>query len=394
MTKEQKQKDAISRKLEKAKLSTQKKFSVQHAAIGNEKVVLNAIPSPSLMYDYKSGIGGFPLGHMVEEYGMNGLGKTSAIGYGVLANVQRANLVPVIIAMEPTFDSEWAQALHGLDPDLLLILRPDNAEQAFEMLYDLVFEQADLVDYIMVDSIGAMGNESSQEGGKKKAFGISGTVTSGLNDIMPKLYKNNQGLLLINQQRQDTKVRMTLGSGVPYESPGGEALKHHAMVRLHLRPGKDRFTEKVDDEVIMIGRKLKIAFKKNKLAQAVNKAAEFNFFHIKTPNNPFGVDRLNDILDTGKVAGVIRQGGATYYHNAFPDGKIHTTAKLQEHLFGDPDLLNEIRKSIMSKMLENEVKAAEEESKKLENNTVEISETTKIENTEDERIYSRPNDDE
>src|ERR1035437_11123549 len=110
-----------SLKLEKARDATIGKFGIRSAALGSEHYEQNVVPTPSLMLDYMLGIGGFPYGHMVEVYGDNGLGKTSALLYGILANVQRQGKLPALIAMEPGFDAEWARKLHGLDPDLLLI---------------------------------------------------------------------------------------------------------------------------------------------------------------------------------------------------------------------------------------------------------------------------------
>src|ERR1700691_1177449 len=224
-------KQAKQKKLERIRNDTIATFGDKSSIIGSEHYELNVVPSPSLMLDYKLGKGGMPYGAMVEVFGGNGLGKTSALGYGTLANVQRQDKLPALIAMEPNFDEEWAQKLHGLDPDLLLVQRPDNAQEAFDMLRDLVFNTD--IDYILIDSVGAMGNQSSQkEGGKPKAFGVSGEVTSGLNDIMPRLCKSNKGLMIINQQRQGAG-----GTQTWYESPGGEALKHHALIRIQLKPG-------------------------------------------------------------------------------------------------------------------------------------------------------------
>lgn len=344
------------KRLEQAKETTNKKFGVHSAALGNERYSFNVVPSPSLMLDYKLGIGGFPYRHMVELFGSNGLGKTSAIGYGVIANVQKEGKLPAIIAAEPTFDAEWAQKIHGLDPDLLLINRPDNAEMAFEMLHDLVFDN--LVDYILFDSVGALAAESeTKEEGKKKAFGISGVVTSGLNAIMPRLYKNNQGLLIINQQRQDTKTRAQAGVTM-YETPGGEALKHHAMIRIQLKPGKDRYKVKIDGEDVMVGRELKCTFKKNKLAQAANKSAEFTFFNIETPEYGLGIDKTADILNTAKVAGVIEPAGAWLRHHAFPDGKLNGKKALTQYIQENPEVVNVIREEVLAVMVKNELEAA------------------------------------
>lgn len=349
--------DAVLKKrLESARASTIDKFGAQSAALGNENYDLNVVPTPSLMLDYKLGIGGFPYGHMVEVFGANGLGKTSALGYGVLANVQRQGRLPGIIAMEPTFDAKWAQELHGLDPDLLLIGRPDNAEEAFDMLHDWVY--GGLVDYIMIDSIGAMASQSeTKEDGKKKAYGASGVITTGLNSTIPRLYKNNQGLLIINQQRQAGQTRT---GHTFHDSPGGEALKHHAMIRIQLKPGKEKFIVPIDGEKVTVGRELSWNFRKNKLAQAAEKSAQFNFFNIETEEYGLGVDKVSDLINVGKITGVIEGSGAWLKHPKFPGEKLQGRAALAKYMRETPEIAEAIRQGVITKMLEREITLAKD----------------------------------
>lgn len=351
------------KKLEAAKAATINKFGPQSAALGNEHYKLDVVPSPSLMLDYKLGIGGMPYGHMVEVFGANQIGKSSVLGYGTLANVQRQNKLPAVILVEPHFDPLWLEKLHGLDPNLLLINRPDNAEEAFDMLRDLVY--GELVDYILLDSLGALASQSeAQEEGKKKAFGISGLVTSGLNSIMPRLYKNRQGLMIINQQRQATNVGGNINMTL-YDSPGGEALKHHAAVRIQLKPGRERFNAKIDGEDVMVGRELVCSFKKNKLAQAANKGARFNFFNIETKEYGIGIDKANDIANVAKIAGVIEPAGAWLRHSSFPDGKLQGKKALAKYLEENPAGIEPIRAEVMSRMIENELDAQVENEAKV-----------------------------
>jgi recombination protein RecA len=360
-------KTATKKKLEAARNDTNKKFGDKAARIGNERYNFNVVPSGSLTLDYRLGIGGFPYGFAVEVFGSNGLGKTSAIGYSVLANVQKQGKLPAIIAVEPHFDAEWAQRLHGLDPDLLLINHPDNAEEAFEMLHDLVY--GGLVDYILFDSIGALASESeTEEGGKKKAFGASGVITTGLNVVMPRLYKNNQGLMLINQQRHNTKIRVKPGQGTPMESPGGEALKHDCQIRIQLKPGKQRYMAKIagEDKPIMVGRELVASFVKNKMAQAVNTSARFDFFHIETEEFGFGIDKAADIIRVAKVAGVIEGSGAWLKHPSFPGGKLQGKNALEKYLAEHPEGAEVLRQEVLGRMVENELEAAEKNEQAIE----------------------------
>jgi recombination protein RecA len=346
----------MKRKLEGIHTKTLKSYGERSSILGNERYELNVVPSPSLMLDYKLGKGGFPYGAMVEIFGGNGLGKTTVLAYGTIANVQKEGKLPALIAMEPHAGHqqtvEWAVKLHGLDPDLLLIQYPDNVTEAFEMLYDLVFDYD--IDYIVFDSIGAMGHASSQEGGKKKAYGVSSEVTSGLNDVMPRLYKANKGLMILNQQRQAGAAN----GNTFYESPGGEALKHHALVRIQVKPGHEKYYSIIDGEKVMVGRELKCTFKKNKMAQAVNKSAEFTFFHIETEEYGVGIDRVSDVINTGKLAGVIKSAGSWLQHDVFPKGQVQGVAKAKKFFEENPDAYGAIRDDVIKSMLRTEEEIA------------------------------------
>jgi recombination protein RecA len=351
-------KDALKRRLEGIHAKTVKSYGARSAILGNERYEMNVVPSPSLMLDYKLGKGGFPYGAMVEIFGSNGLGKTTVLAYGTLANVQKEGKLPALIAMEPHAGHEetveWAVKLHGLDPDLLLIEYPDNVEEAFEMLYDLVFDYD--IDYIVLDSIGAMGAASTQESGKQKAYGVSSQVTAGLNAVMPRLFKANKGLMILNQQRQAGAAN----GNTFYESPGGEALKHHALVRIQVKPGGEKYYSMVDGEKVLVGREIKCTFKKNKMAQAVGKSAEFTFFNIDTEEYGLGIDKVSDVVNTGKLSGVIQSSGSWLQHPVFPKGQVQGVAKAKKFFTENPDAYGVIRDDVMKSMIHTQEELAKQ----------------------------------
>ncbi len=342
------------KQLEAIRNKTLSSYGHRSSSLGSEGYHLNVVPSPSLMLDYKLGRGGFPYGAMVEVFGGNGLGKTTCIGYGTLANVQREGKLPALIAMEPHFDEGWAYKLHGLDPDLILVQYPDNVQEAFDMLHDLVYNTD--IDYIMVDSIGAMSHEfDAKEGSKKKAYGVSSEVTDGLNKIMPRLYKNNKGLMIINQQRQGQG-----GTQTWYESPGGEGLKHHALVRIQLKPSK-KFKAKIDGEDVIVGRELTCAFKKNKMAQAADKSAQFIFYNIAHEDFDYqlGIDKVSDVVNTAAIAGVIRKpNNVTLEHDIFPKGRLAGIPKARAFFRDNPEAYDVIRTQVLEVMVDEQTQVA------------------------------------
>jgi recombination protein RecA len=354
------------RRLERARQAGVKRFGVEYVNLGEQSYRLDVVRTGSMMLDYKLGIGGFPYGHAVEVFGAARIGKSSAISYPVAANVQKEGKLPAIIAVEPRLvtprDREWVRRL-GLDPDGVHVLYPDHVEEAFGMLRDLVF--GNLVDYIIIDSLGGMGNSSSaQEDGKKKAYGISSDVTAGLNDIMPRLYKNNIGLLILNQQRQQTIAgRPGL---IAFESPGGEGLKHHMRIRIHLKPGSTKYNVNIEDESVMVGRELVCKVIKNNMTQGQEKTAKFDFFHIDTEEYGFGIDTTQDVINVGMITGVIRKEGTMgYYHDSFPEGKLSGKPKVNAFLRGNPEGYERIRQGVMAVMIQQELEVTKQKCEAL-----------------------------
>ncbi len=272
-----------------------------------------------------------------------------------------------VLQSEPHFQSEsdikWAKSM-GFDPDEALVFVPDHANQAFDILRDLVFDHA--VDYILIDSLGAMGTESSaKKDGKTKAYGISGLVTSVMNDIIPRMYHNNIGLLILNQRRQSGNYNGT----TLYDSPGGEGLHHQMRMRIQLKPG-ERFTANVNGEKILVGRTIVAEFVKNNMAQAGGKKANFNFFHIDTEEYGLGIDKATDVVNTGILTGVLKKTGGWLEHPTFPElksgeNKINGASAAGQFLMENENAYQQIRAEVLEIMVREELEAKKEARQKV-----------------------------
>jgi recombination protein RecA len=336
-----------------AKQITQKtraQFGVQHAYTGRETgdIPLGVTSFGILALDYMSGIGGVPEGFPIEVFGIPDIGKSAVIGLSVIREGQKAGKMPGIIAMEPSFDYEWAEK-HGVDTDELVIAYPDSGEEAFAILYSWVKEG--VPDLIVFDSIGGISTQgNSAEEGKPKAYGASGTISAGLTNCAPFLFKNKVSLVLLNQVRDDTNSRMA----GQLDSPGGWALRHTCPLRIQLRPGKP-FKGKVKgidgSDDVTVGRQIIATIKRNKLAEesAPGWKAIFDFYYKET-DGQFGLDVAEDVKNTAILAQVITSKGAWLYHPAFPKGKINGKEKLTKWIKENPDGVEQIRKEVLAKM--------------------------------------------
>jgi recombination protein RecA len=332
-------------KLQKEVERLNKKYGHKTGALGSEDYKLNVIPTGVLALDYALGTGGWPLGHPVEVFGPPDIGKSSIIGFSAIRQAQSRGKLCGIVALEPGFDQEWAEE-NGVNPEVTLIARPDTGEDAFSILHDWV--TSDVIDYIVFDSIGAVLRKSETEtDGKAAQAGQAGLITWGVKRILQPAWKNNTGIMFLNQ------VRDVMGAHIPLlDSPGGHALEHSCAMRVQLKPGRERYQEKEGEDSIMVGRELVAVVVRNKMSKGTNRRARFDFYQKETDDHEVGIDSASDLLHTGLKTGTIRAGGSWYYHDDFPDGKLKGKPAIKEFLTANSDKLARFRNQILEVMLD------------------------------------------
>jgi recombination protein RecA len=319
----------VKERLQKEAARLNSKYGLKTGALGSESFHLNVVPTGILSLDYALGTGGWPLGFVVEVFGPPDIGKSSVVG----------------------FDKEWA-VKNGVDPEMLVVARPDTGDDAFAILHDWVTD--DLVDFIVFDSIGAVlkAAETAAEG-KPMQGGQSNLITWGIKRILTPTWKNNKGVMLLNQIRAD------MASRIPnqVESPGGNALKHSCSIRVQLRPGRERHEIAVgtgeDRHKILTGRQMIAVVKRNKHTEGTNARALFHFYQMDTEDKTIGIDISEDVISTSLKTNVIQKSGAYYSHSAFPDGKIHSKEAVKEYLAENPELVTQLRSEVLQTMTEN-----------------------------------------
>ena len=350
--------ETVKKALEAERLRMEKKYGHKSAAIGSDDAKYNVIPTGVLALDYALGTGGWPLGQIIEVYGPPDIGKTSVLGYSAYVEAQKLGLVCGLVALEPNFDKAWA-AKNGVDVDSLIIGRPDDGDDSFHMLYDWV--TGSTVDFIIFDSIGQVLRASEvDEKGKASVGGASALISWGIKRCVMPAWKRNKTVILINQVRDDMDSPI---AGM-VEAPGGWAKKHASAIRVYMRPGRERFTIKENDGNtnydLTIGQEIVCKVMRNKLTEGTNARASFNYFQKEVDGQPFGIDRVTDVLRTAMRTGVISRAGAYYHHHTFPE-----LGKEKEHkLYGkeavatffdeNPKAVEVIRHEVLTVMIAKE----------------------------------------
>lgn len=284
------------------------------------------ISTGSYGIDDAVGIGGLPLGRIVELYGPNASGKTT-IAINIIKNAQDKKLRCLMIDPETTFDMEYAQSL-GVDIDSLLYCQPSYGEQALEVADRYI--SSGQIDVVIIDSVAALVPKAELEGehGETKMGLHARLMSQACRKLTGVTAKNNVLLLFLNQ------IRKTMGS--PYEPtevvPGGMALGFYSSIRLEVR----RSTQIKDGEV-SIGNKVRCKVVKNKCAPPF-KACEFDIIFGK------GINQLGEIVDMAVQKNVIQKAGSwfSYGDMKLGQGRDSVVSILNDH----PDMLTEIKNKL------------------------------------------------
>lgn len=205
----------------------------------NDADVGEVIPSGVSPFNhYLAGCGGFPVGRITEIFGHESSGKT-ALALSALGAAQREGGYAVLIETEHALANERA-GVYGIDGSNLVLIQPDTLEEAFAAIYRTVLKIRTKAPSVIVwDSFAATAPKQEVEEGlsaKMSAeMGLRARISSQcLRVLTPLLPEHRVALIIINQLRY--KVGVMFGN--PETSPGGEALKMHASLRILANRGK------------------------------------------------------------------------------------------------------------------------------------------------------------
>ncbi len=307
--------DAVKEKDLQAVSAKQKALEVTFAQIdkqyGKGAVMLlgqsaghrvEALTTGSILLDHALGVGGFPVGRIIEIYGPEASGKTT-LALQAIAQCQKNGGTCAFVDAEHALDSEHATKL-GINIDELIVSQPDYGEQALDIVEMLVRSNA--VDIIVVDSVAALVPKAELEGEMGDTHvGLQARLMSqALRKLTPAVHKSKTVLIFINQ------IRHTIG-GMAFANKettsGGNALKFYASVRLDVR----RIASLKKDEN-HIGNRIAVKVAKNKVAPPFKKIEVDLLFNE-------GICRELDLLDAAIQYGVVLQSGSWF---AYEGAKI------------------------------------------------------------------------
>jgi recombination protein RecA len=210
------------------------------------------------------GIGGWPVGRIVELFAGEGDGKSSLL-FQTIAGVQREGGIAALAETEHAMDSSRAQVF-GCNLDNVILAQPDTMEETLQFLEATLesfprTKKGDPPNFLGWDSFAATPTKKEIEEGLdfKAAMGDRAKMMSTAMRVLTQLTTERRALfMIVNQTRAD------IGKwGGGKTTPGGSALKFHASVRLELFSGKSVKvgTDHVGKQVTMMAAKTKIGGK-------------------------------------------------------------------------------------------------------------------------------------
>lgn len=296
---------------------------------------LSIIPTGSLKLDAALGVGGLPLGRIVEIFGPESSGKTT-MALTLIAEALKLDpsTTCAIVDTEHALDIDYVARL-GIDKDRVMLSQPNNAEEALETVDILV--RSGICSVVVLDSVAALVPKAEVEGEMGDAhMGLQARLMSqALRKLTSSIAKSNCIVLFINQIRQ--KIGVMFGN--PETTAGGNALKFYASVRMDIRRvstitiGKDN----------PIGNEVRIRVVKNKVSRPGLKADTVILFGK-------GIDIDGEIIDLATEYNLIDKSGSWYtYKDAqgaivkLGQGKDAVKQYLQSNLALRETLLTTIR---------------------------------------------------
>jgi recombination protein RecA len=296
--------------------------------VGDEKsrADVDVVPTGCLSLDAGLGVGGIPRGRIVEIFGPEASGKTT-LALHLIAEAQKLGGNAALVDLEYAFPLEYARTL-GVDVDELWVSQPDSGEQALDIVEQLVRSNA--VDVVVIDSVAALVPRAELEGEMGDAHvGLQARLMSqALRKLTGVISRTKSIVVFINQ------IRMKIGVmfGNPETTPGGNALKFYASVRLDIRR-----IATIKEGDTAVGNRVRVKVVKNKVAPPFRQA-EFDIVYGE------GISALGDLLDLGVARKIAEKSGTWYSYGdeRLGQGRVNAIKYLKEN----PRLARELEAAV------------------------------------------------
>lgn len=260
-----------------------------------------------MFFDVASGIGGLPLGRMVEFWGKQNSGKSTA-SMQVIAAAQKKGLKCLLVDTEYAYTPEYAEKV-GVDTSKLDVLRELTAEETLDQTEELIKKGTYKV--IVMDSLGQLSSRiwfEKQSG--EKTIGIQASlIQQFVLKTIPYVVLNKILFIGISHERKEMEWKTLF-------SLGGNKWAEKKKLSFRFR---EKAYRTQGDEVI--GKVIEIIVTKNHVGNTEGNKMEAVLMKDE------GFSASADALDGAIASGVFTREGNTFF---FSGEKIGTMKKLRE----------------------------------------------------------------
>lgn len=301
----------------------------------SEMVDIETVSTGSLSLDIALGVGGLPMGRIIEIYGPESSGKTT-LTLETIAQAQKKGKVCAFIDAEHALDPIYARKL-GVNVENMLISQPDTGEQALEICETLV--RSGGIDVVVIDSVAALVPKAEIEGemGDNHVGLQARLMSQALRKLTGIVKQANCMVIFINQLRM--KIGVMFGN--PETTTGGNALKYYASVRLDIRKG-----QALKDKEDILGNETKVKVVKNKVAPPF-KSAVLEIMYGE------GISYISELLDLCVDANIVKKAGAWFSYEGEKIGQGKEAAKA--YIKANPEFKSMLEEKLKEFKTNNEV---------------------------------------
>jgi recombination protein RecA len=274
---------------------------------------------------------GIPRGRIIEIFGPESSGKTTLLNH-MIAQTQKQGKLAAIIDMEQTWDAAYAANI-GVDTDKIVFSQPSYAEQALDILDSLV--RTGKFGIICLDSIAALVPQKELEGqmGESSIGVVARLMSQALRKINGFVNRTDTIVVMTNQIRE--KIGVLFGS--PETTPGGNAMKYYASIRIDIR----KIGQLKDGSGDVIGNRCKVKIIKNKVAPPM-KSCEFDILYGE------GIDNYGELVDIACDFGILVKKGSWFSYGS--ENIAQGRGGAVEVLKSNKELFDVIKSEVLLKM--------------------------------------------
>lgn len=273
---------------------------------------VDVIPTGAFLLDVATGVGGLPIGRLVEIFGEPSSGKTTTT-LSAVAQAQKKYTKPVLyLDYEHSFDPKYSRLLGvDLSSDKFILSQPESFESGMKIAE--LYITNNLVSMIVFDSLAAMATERelAGEAGDIHVAEVARAMSAELRRLNNAIDKSQVCVVFINHVHDVIEHGFAAKLGVHRKTtPGGKALKFYSSMRIEMAKA-DAIKGKVPDPISgayvdgFTTIKVKAVVVKNKMASPFR----VGYFYIHFGE---GISEMRMAVDVLIARNIIAQKGTRF----------------------------------------------------------------------------------